>query len=151
MKKDFVVEIVNLFSVSGYRYLFIFFLFGIHLECPSKSYGKNCLQTCNEKCYTSRTCDRKTGACDGGCVEGWKPPLCDAGICNTVIIIMLLILSNYFWNKYLFVFKMKRIYNFQLCINFIVISLKIVFYINVCIYIYSVPAYLTCQKCLTVI
>lgn len=126
MKKKYVVKIVYIFSVDTGLYSFCF-PFGIHLECPSKSYGKNCLQTCSEKCYTSRTCDRKTGACDGGCVEGWKPPLCDAGICNTVIIIMILILSNYFWNKYMFVFKMKRIYNFQLCINFIVISLKICF------------------------
>lgn len=99
---------------SGYRSLFIFFLFGIHLECPPGSYGKNCLQNCSEKCSTSRKCDRRTGACDGGCKEGWKPPLCDAGIYNTVIIIMILILNNYFWNKYLIVFKIKRIYNFQL-------------------------------------
>lgn len=40
------------------------------------------MQDCSINCYMSKTCDRKTGVCDGGCVEGWKPPLCNEGACN---------------------------------------------------------------------
>lgn len=37
------------------------------------------MQDCSINCYMSKICDRKTGVCDGGCVEGWKPPLCNEG------------------------------------------------------------------------
>lgn len=53
------------------------FFFGIHLECPTASYGRNSLQKCSKNCYVSKRCDRRTGVCDGGCVVGWKPPLCN--------------------------------------------------------------------------
>lgn len=54
-------------------------------ECSPESYGRNCLQNCSESCYMSKICDRKTGACDGGCEEGWKPPLCNEGIFGTIL------------------------------------------------------------------
>lgn len=49
------------------------------LECPDDQYGRNCLQTCSENCHVSKTCDEKTGACHGGCIEGWKLPQCNKG------------------------------------------------------------------------
>lgn len=52
-----------------------------HLECPVWKYGKNCVQNCSENCYISKTCDRKSGACHGGCVIGWKLPFCNEGTC----------------------------------------------------------------------
>lgn len=52
-------------------------------ECSSGSYGRNCLQNCSENCYVSNTCDKKTGVCDGGCEEGWEPPLCIKSTCNS--------------------------------------------------------------------
>lgn len=54
---------------------------GIYVECPSELYGRNCLQSCSINCHMSKTCDRKTGVCDGGCVNGWQPPLCNEGTC----------------------------------------------------------------------
>lgn len=54
---------------------------GIYVECPSELYGRNCFQNCSINCHMSKTCDRKTGVCDGGCVEGWQPPLCNEGTC----------------------------------------------------------------------
>lgn len=39
------------------------------------------MQDCSINCYMSKTYDRKTDVCDGGCVEGWKPPLCNEGTC----------------------------------------------------------------------
>lgn len=83
VKEDFAVNIVNMFSFDTVIYAFIFIL-GTHLECPLGSYGRNCSQTCSKKCYMFRTCDKKTGSCHGGCVQGWKPPLCDKGICITI-------------------------------------------------------------------
>lgn len=52
-----------------------------HLECSAWKYGKNCVQNCSENCYISKTCDRKSGACHGGCVIGWKLPFCNEGTC----------------------------------------------------------------------
>lgn len=49
------------------------------LECPDGQYGRNCLQTCSKNCHVSNTCDKKTGACHGGCIEGWKLPQCNKG------------------------------------------------------------------------
>lgn len=49
------------------------------LECPDEQYGRNCLHTCSENCHVSKTCDKKTGACHGGCIEGWKLPQCIKG------------------------------------------------------------------------
>lgn len=49
------------------------------LECPDDQYGRNCLQTCSENCHVSKTCDKKTGGCHGGCIEGWKLPQCNKG------------------------------------------------------------------------
>lgn len=49
------------------------------LECPDDQYGRNCLQSCSENCHVSKKCDKKTGACHGGCIEGWKIPQCNKG------------------------------------------------------------------------
>lgn len=49
-------------------------------------YGRNCLESCSGNCYVSKSCDKKTGVCDGGCVEGWKPPLCNKGIYYTILV-----------------------------------------------------------------
>lgn len=59
-----------------------FFILGIHLECPPASYGRNCLQTCSKNCYISTTCDRETGVCIRGCLEGWNPPMCNERTCT---------------------------------------------------------------------
>uniref|UniRef100_K1P8X9 Endothelial cells scavenger receptor n=1 Tax=Magallana gigas TaxID=29159 RepID=K1P8X9_MAGGI len=45
-------------------------------QCPDGLYGRNCFQTCNKNCFF-KTCDKKYGACQAGCVAGWKPPLCN--------------------------------------------------------------------------
>lgn len=73
-------------GVQSIEALLFFFILGIHLECPPASYGRNCLQTCSKKCYNFKTCDKQTGTCQGGCVEGWKPPLCGDGICNNILL-----------------------------------------------------------------
>lgn len=54
----------------------------IHSGCALEFYGRNCLQNCSENCYITRTCDRKTGVCYGGCVAGWQPPWCFEGTCT---------------------------------------------------------------------
>lgn len=66
------------------RGIIFFLIFGIHLECPPASYGRDCLQICNANCYMSQICDRKIGVCIGGCVKGWKPPLCNEGTCTVL-------------------------------------------------------------------
>lgn len=51
----------------------------VYLECHAGKYGRNCLKNCSENCYISKTCDRKNGVCQTGCVKGWKLPLCNEG------------------------------------------------------------------------
>lgn len=68
-------------SIPSYRFYLFFIYFGTHLECPQASYGRDCFQNCSENCYKSKTCDRNSGVCTGGCVEGRKPPLCNEGRC----------------------------------------------------------------------
>lgn len=86
---------------------------GIYVECPSELYGRNCLQNCSINCHMSKTCDRKTGVCDGGCVNGWQPPLCNEGtcalfktftICHSDLHILFSIYQSKRWNTYLFFF-----------------------------------------------
>lgn len=51
----------------------------IDLECVAGKYGKNCSQDCSRHCNDSMACDKKTGVCDGGCVDGWKWLMCNIG------------------------------------------------------------------------
>lgn len=69
---------LNIFILSNFDYHFLFKV------CPQELYGRNCLKNCSEGCF-SKTCDGKTGVCEGGCSRGWKLPLCNEGIYQTLI------------------------------------------------------------------
>lgn len=64
-------------------------ILGVHLECPAGKYGRNCLKNCSENCYISKTCNRKNGVCQTGCVKGWKLPLCNEGTILCLIVNLL--------------------------------------------------------------
>lgn len=44
--------------------------------CLGGYYGPSCVEMCSNYCVVPRNCDRKTGACKGGCQRGWKTPTC---------------------------------------------------------------------------
>lgn len=48
-------------------------------------FGMDCLQNCSENCYNKSSCNRSTGACLGGCISGWRLPVCTKGTIVTVI------------------------------------------------------------------
>ena len=48
-------------------------------ECPSWSFGMNCLQRCDTYCSGDASCNHITGICNKGCKQGWNGPLCDKG------------------------------------------------------------------------
>lgn len=75
-KKKTIIQIISKFTLGNFekRHLTC-----ILLECPDSQYGRNCLQTCSKNCHVSYTCDKMTGACHGGCIEGWKLPQCNKG------------------------------------------------------------------------
>ncbi|CAH1243138.1 TIE1 [Branchiostoma lanceolatum] len=43
-------------------------------DCPDGMYGAGCTQTCH--CANGAACDKKTGACLGGCLEPWAGDSC---------------------------------------------------------------------------
>lgn len=89
----------------------------IVLECPIETYGRNCRRRCSKHCY--RSCDRKTGVCYGGCRDGWQPPMCNRGICCTILIV-----SNYFFKTNICsCLKWKRVLTFNQ-----IISLSVIMY-----------------------
>lgn len=53
--------------------------FQLILECVAGKYGQNCSQDCSRYCKDSMACDKNTGECDGGCVDGWRWPMCKKG------------------------------------------------------------------------
>lgn len=46
------------------------------LECPPGYYGYNCFNHCSDHCSVPFTCDRVTGRCNGGCMQGWTGDTC---------------------------------------------------------------------------
>ena len=59
------------------------FCFVLIVVCPFSYYG---LMDCNEKCDNCRSANHlnrsvcsRPGTCVGGCQEGWKDPICNAG------------------------------------------------------------------------
>lgn len=45
-------------------------------ECKEGSYGKNCMYNCSINCIQTSQCDRFSGSCDGGCIDGWDGSRC---------------------------------------------------------------------------
>lgn len=70
----------------------------VYLECPAGKYGRNCLKNCSENCYIAKTCDRKNGVCQTGCVKGWKLPWCNEG--NTLSLNVNPIYVDFFLFRY---------------------------------------------------
>lgn len=108
--------------------------FCIVLECPLGRYGRNCWRRCSKNC--NRSCDRKTGVCYGGCRDGWQPPMCNRGICCTILFLTN-ICSCLKWN---------RVLTFNQSISLGVIMWSEIFntLFYMCMYKYS-TAYLICN------
>lgn len=63
----------------------------------------------------SKRCNRRTGECDNGCKEGWKPPLCMEGTVlyeNTYNMYLSFYLLNVI--QFLLIQSMKRLH---LCVT----------------------------------
>lgn len=48
----------------------------IIIECQNEYYGKDCKNKCSVNCKMTRSCDKITGQCDGGCITGWSGHSC---------------------------------------------------------------------------
>jgi hypothetical protein len=49
-------------------------------ECPSESYGPDCVYNCSRQCLNYLPCNRTTGRCDRGCNPGYTGERCDKGM-----------------------------------------------------------------------
>lgn len=55
------------------------------VECPPGQYGDDCSNQCSLNCNVTRTCDKFTGQCEGGCKPGFTGNTCDQGKCLTIL------------------------------------------------------------------
>lgn len=49
-------------------------------ECPSKTYGPDCVHNCSGQCLRDVACNRTTGKCDTGCGFGYTGEFCETGL-----------------------------------------------------------------------
>lgn len=54
-------------------------------ECPTGTFGSDCVYNCSAHCFGDAPCDRTTGRCDSGCTPGYTGELCDTGLITSKI------------------------------------------------------------------
>lgn len=72
------------------------FFFHLQLECREGWYGDNCSQQFTGHCIDGTTCNHVTGLCDGGCDTGWTGSVCDKGLLEIQLnIILIMCIFNF--------------------------------------------------------
>lgn len=54
-------------------------LHNLIVECQPGKFGYNCKNTCSVNCKDYNSCDKTSGNCAGGCLDGWQGNHCDRG------------------------------------------------------------------------